>query len=286
MTWTKLGDEFPAAARELTDAELRTHVEALCWSSLRLLDLHIPENDVRRFAESPDAADAVEGLAAKGWWEHRGDSWYIGLKFPEWQLERKVVEQRRNYLAEAQRRSRLHKAGDHSMCIPGGKCPHVTRDSTVESTVDARVDNTDDPGRVGSGATHPPDPEEQTQGQAHLIGASVNGFPPTPADSVANSKTASSRRTATASSGDQQNPIRPPSRAQPQTVTRTREADPAARVLAFIGRNPGCTGTAIYRVRSARIGLQKTLRQLEADGKISVDRRRSPIRYTVNGTAP
>jgi hypothetical protein len=171
VTWTKLGDEFPAAARELTDAEFRTHAEALCWSSMRLLDLRIPKADVRRFAESPDAELAVKGLAAKGWWADCGDTWDIGMHFPEWQQDRAQVEHRRAYLAEAQRRSKRHRAGDHSLCLPG-KCPLAppsTVDSTstpsVVSTVDSTGTSTRDPGRVGSGATHPPDPEKQDQGQ-------------------------------------------------------------------------------------------------------------------------
>jgi hypothetical protein len=101
VTWTKLGDEFPDEAHDLIDAEHRTHVDALCWSNRRGLDLYVPKRDLRRFAESPDAETAVKGLIVKGWWEDRGDSWYIGLRFPEWQRERAQVEHRRAYLAEA-----------------------------------------------------------------------------------------------------------------------------------------------------------------------------------------
>jgi len=163
MTWTKLGDEFPAAARDLTDAEFRTHTEALCWSSLRLLDLRIPKADVRRFTESPDAELAVKGLVAKGWWADDGDAWDISLHFPEWQQDRAQVEHRRAYLADAQKRGRAHRAGNHSLCLPG-KCPQALP-STVASTVDSTDLSTHDPGRVGSGATHPPDPDNQEQPQ-------------------------------------------------------------------------------------------------------------------------
>ena len=173
MTWTKLGDEFPAAARRLTDAEYRTHVEALCWSNLRLLDLYVPKDDVRRFAESPDAAAAVDGLLAKGWWEDRDDDWYIGIHFPEWQEERVVVDKRREDAAQRKRRSRLHKAGDHSMCIPGGACPNVTRDKTRDKT----RDGTRRRGRVGTGPTDPADPPEDQKpvaGSAPLV--TTQGF--------------------------------------------------------------------------------------------------------------
>lgn len=168
VTWTKLGDEFPAAARELTDAEFRTHAGALCWSSMRLLDLRIPKGEVHRFAESPGAELAVEGLVAKGWWADCGDTWDIGLHFPEWQQDRVQVEHRRTYLAEAQKRSRAHRMGNHSLCLPG-KCS-LAPPSTVDvaragSTVDSTGMSTPDPGRDGSGPTVPSVPKSKTQPQ-------------------------------------------------------------------------------------------------------------------------
>jgi hypothetical protein len=176
VTWTKLGDEFSDETRDLTDAEVRTHVDALNWSNRRGLDLHVPKRDLRRFAESPAAGEAVEGLVVKDWWEDRGDSWYVGLRFPEWQLSRAVIDERREAAALRKRRQRLHKAGDHSLCIPGGPCPDVTRDGTR--------DGTRDPVRFGSGTTYPPEPakdQDQDQGsgitpeKAKRSGAGVRG---------------------------------------------------------------------------------------------------------------
>lgn len=118
MTWTRLGEEFGYEARDLTDAEFRTHVEALCWSNERGLDLLIPKRNLKRFGESPDAAAAPGGLIAKGWWEDRGDCWYIGLRFPEWQVESAVVKQRKDAIALRGRRWRMHKAGDYSAWPP------------------------------------------------------------------------------------------------------------------------------------------------------------------------
>jgi hypothetical protein len=138
--WTKIGDEWPDVSRDLTDAEHRTHVDALCWSNRRLLDLRVPKRDLRRFAESPDAEIAVKGLMAKGWWEDLGDCWDIGLVRPEWQLESAVIEHRRAGDALRQRRHRMHDAGDHSLCTE--RCPFVTRDATRDATRD--------PGRGGS----------------------------------------------------------------------------------------------------------------------------------------
>lgn len=142
MTFTQFGDEFSDAAADLTDAEFRTHVEALIWSSRRLLDLHIPKRHVRRFAESADAAAAVDGLVVKGWWEDRGDAWWIGVHFAEWQEERSDVERRREGAALRSRRWRKHRLGDHSLCLPR-RCPQaVTRDETSDETSDSTRGNT------------------------------------------------------------------------------------------------------------------------------------------------
>jgi hypothetical protein len=173
MSWTKLGDEFSDEARDLTDAEFRTHVEALNWSNRRLLDLMIPKRDLRRFAESRDAEAAAAGLVAKGWWSSLKAHWDIGLRFPEWQLERTVIEHRREGAALRKRRQRLHESGDHSTCI---SCSHVTRDGTR------------DPGRVGTGRDGSPrtvgsglDSPAAARGSALSVpagegGQSPNGF--------------------------------------------------------------------------------------------------------------
>src|SRR5712692_1935425 len=125
MTWTKLGDEFLPESSGLTNGEYRTHIDALMWSSWRMLDLYIPKNDVRRFAGSPDTETDIDGLIVKGWWEDCGDCWYIGVRFAEWQLERSVVEKRRDAAALRKRRQRMHEVGDHSICL---RCTNVTRD--------------------------------------------------------------------------------------------------------------------------------------------------------------
>jgi hypothetical protein len=176
MTWTKLGDEFSDEARDLTDAEHRTHIDALNWSNRRGLDLLIPKRDLRKFGESPDAAEAVDGLVAKEWWADEGEAWNIGLRFPEWQLERAVIEKRREASALRMRRSRLHKADDHSLCL-AENCPAVTRNTTRNDMRDV----TRDPVRFGSGLSDPPEPllkdEDQIQDQKTPAGAGGDGSP-------------------------------------------------------------------------------------------------------------
>jgi hypothetical protein len=182
VTWTKLGGEFSDEARDLTDAEHRTHVDALGWSNRRGLDLLVPKRDLRKFGESPDAEAAAGGLLAKGWWEDRGDCWYVGLRFPEWQLERAVIKHRQEANALRVRRSRMHKAGDHSICV-AGNCPAVTRDVMHYDMRDDTHYETRDPGRVGSGATHPPDPQDQEQPQDQAQGQDPKSNPVTKSQS-------------------------------------------------------------------------------------------------------
>jgi hypothetical protein len=139
MTWTKLGEEFPDEARGLTDAAFRTHVEALCWSNRRGLDLRIPRRDLRRFAETDDPDTAVKVLIDCGWWKDDGDAWLIDGKFPDWQIESAVIAQRREAAALRVKRHRLHKIGDHSICLEGScnalrnGLPGTERNGTVRT---------------------------------------------------------------------------------------------------------------------------------------------------------
>lgn len=156
MNWTKFGDEYPAEARELTDAEWRTHGEALMWSSWRLLDLRIPKKDVRRFAEYDSAVSldvVIAGLVAKGWWRDDGTEWYIGLIHPEWQRDKDEVLAQRSKDAARQKRLRRHKAGDHNLCTPdtcedAASRRDMPRDVRANGHVDVRRESRDpDPTR-------------------------------------------------------------------------------------------------------------------------------------------
>lgn len=137
MTWTKLGEEFGDAARKLSDAAFRTHVEALMWSNRRLLDLLIDPDDIRRFAETKHPEEAIAELVDAGWRRDEGEGWFIGCKFDDWQLEKTVVEVRREQSALRQRRHRMHAAGDHSICTD--RCS-VTRDASRDGARDVARD--------------------------------------------------------------------------------------------------------------------------------------------------
>lgn len=135
MTWTKLGDEFSDETVDLTDSAFRAHVEALIWSNRKLADLIIPKKLLGRITAVDDPFAAAEELVAAGWWQDCGQTYYAGCRFPEWQMERAVVETRREQTADRVRRHRLHKAGDHSLCtercsVTEGVTRDVTRDAT------------------------------------------------------------------------------------------------------------------------------------------------------------
>lgn len=122
--WTKFGDEFSDEARDMSDAAFRTHAEALMWSNRRGLDLLIPKRDIKRFAETADPELATKELLHTSWWEDRGDAWWIGVKFADWQIESSVVTRKREQSVLTTRRNRMHKAGDHSLCLPK-HCPSI-----------------------------------------------------------------------------------------------------------------------------------------------------------------
>ena len=151
MTWTKLGDEWPDSARDLSDAAYRTHVDALCWSNRRGLDLVVPKRELRRFAETDDPDTAVAELVAAGWWEDRGDRWWIGVQFADWQQEAAVVKQKRDASALTSRRNRLHKVGDHTLCLPGRCSPPLPGDASRQVSSDSSRELSPGTGRDGAG---------------------------------------------------------------------------------------------------------------------------------------
>lgn len=161
MTWTKLGDEFVDDAADISDAAVRTHVEALAWANRRLLDLLVPKRDLRRFAFSTDADKAVQELVAIGWWEDRDRYWFLGYR-QEWQQTREQVESRRLSNLRAQ----WHRRGRHDLCDPGAKCL-----SAADTSADNAADTAADPGRDGTGRAN-------DRGDSEAPGADASTWPP------------------------------------------------------------------------------------------------------------
>lgn len=135
MTWTKLGDEFGDETIELSDAAFRAHVEALVWSNRKLADLIIPKSLLARVTATSDPFAAAEELVSTGWWQDIGPAYYAGCRFADWQMDRSVIESKREQQAERVRRHRRHKVGDHSLCtdhcsVTQAETRYRTRDGT------------------------------------------------------------------------------------------------------------------------------------------------------------
>jgi hypothetical protein len=136
--WVKLGDEFVDDAADLPDAAVRTFIEMLAWSNRRGLDLIVPKRDLRRFAFSENAEEAIAELISTGWLISDEHTWQIVYR-PEWQKTAQWVETRR----ANNRRYQAHRRDDHRWCSREN-CQAV-------SGADKDADSARDPGRVGSG---------------------------------------------------------------------------------------------------------------------------------------
>ncbi|MCF6745702.1 hypothetical protein E9529_15755 [Blastococcus sp. KM273128] len=107
--WLKISDDFPARAAEaaLSDAAVRTHIDALCAIMHRETGPILNRRDLRRFLESDDADQAVTELVAAGWWVRQDDGTVRVLENMGDQPEPEVMAKRRAAAAERQRRKRL-----------------------------------------------------------------------------------------------------------------------------------------------------------------------------------
>ena len=88
MSWAKLSDDFGDDCWTLSDAAFRLHTEALVWNGRKLLDCHIPEDDLRRFGKHPDA---VSELLDVGWWERGDDGDFVIRHHAQYQRTREAV---------------------------------------------------------------------------------------------------------------------------------------------------------------------------------------------------
>lgn len=78
MTWTKTGEEFPLECAQLSDAAYRTHHEGLTYAMMKENDGKFHEREIKRFAESSEAASAVQELIDVGFWK-RGDGGQVQI---------------------------------------------------------------------------------------------------------------------------------------------------------------------------------------------------------------
>lgn len=106
MTWLKIGEEFTRETRHLSDAAFRTHVEGLAWALDRETGGELAERDVSRFAETEDAAAAVNELVDAGYWQRTRTGYLIGHHMDEQPSPQYLQDKRRN---NAQRQARYRE---------------------------------------------------------------------------------------------------------------------------------------------------------------------------------
>ena len=147
MTWTKLSDDFADDCWTLSDAAFRLHVEGLCWSNRKLLDLHLPTDDLRRFARNPDA---VQELLAGGWWAADGDT-YVIRHHAAYQRTRQAV------LTQQEVNSANCKRGGHPR--KGSTREIVTKPRSAAPETDSPTDS------LCPSSTHKDRPGQDGQGQ-------------------------------------------------------------------------------------------------------------------------
>jgi len=142
--WLKLTDDFPArcAAAGLSDAAVRTHIDALCSIMAREKGPVLTARELRRFLESEDTDRAVAELLAAGWWVREGSDGTVRVvENMADQPEPEVIAKRREATADRKRRERLRRAGLDVDPETG----------EIVSRRDVPRDGTRDPGRDGAG---------------------------------------------------------------------------------------------------------------------------------------
>lgn len=163
MTWTRLDDGWTERqVFEQLPYEARWHYLAMiqfCSRNHRY-DGVMRAIDARRCSDLDDPTTAVAMLAAVGLVEVTDTSVrvvHIEESIPPPHMR---DEERKRRQREEKRRSRLHRNGDHSMCLPG-RCSHVT------SPVTSAVTSVLTPGRdrTGQDGENPLDDNARTDNE-------------------------------------------------------------------------------------------------------------------------
>lgn len=138
MTWTKLSDDATddPALLALPRTIRLVHFEALVWANRHGTDGAIPRHMLPRITDDKDPDGAAELLVAAGKWELSTAGWEI-VGFLDDQPSAEDVRRTKDLARLRQRKQRLHRAGDHSLCEVK-YCPAL-RDETRESRVTKSV---------------------------------------------------------------------------------------------------------------------------------------------------
>ena len=136
MTWARLDDgitdrpDLLALSRPVR----LLHIEGIVWACRHETDGAIPRHVLRKVTDEPDPEQAAGELVGAGLWEATDEGWAI-VGFLDDQVSAEDLAKQRAVAAERQRRSRQHKAGDHSSCDPR-YCRRAAADRDREGVTD------------------------------------------------------------------------------------------------------------------------------------------------------
>lgn len=124
MTWANLSDDLLGRMQHhgLSRDDQLLYVEGLVHASRLLTDGELP-SDLRLFTTHPKAAEGAMHLVAFDYWRI-GAHGYVITDYLDTNRSAEQVMRDRERNRTRQRRARLHREGDHSMCVPS-YCRHA-----------------------------------------------------------------------------------------------------------------------------------------------------------------
>lgn len=124
MTWAALSDDLIARMQhdELDRDDQLMYVEGLVYAARLLTDGELP-SDLRAFTTHPQAAEAALRLLALDYWRVSAKGYEI-TDYLKVNRSADQVEKSKERNRVRQQRARLHREGDHSMCV-ASYCPNA-----------------------------------------------------------------------------------------------------------------------------------------------------------------
>ena len=122
MTWAALSDDLIARMQhdELDRDDQLMYVEGLVYAARLLTDGELP-SDLRAFTTHPQAAEAALRLLTLDYWRVSAKGYEI-TNYLKVNRSADQVEKSKERNRVRQQRARLHREGDHSMCV-ASYCP-------------------------------------------------------------------------------------------------------------------------------------------------------------------
>lgn len=149
-------DEWPdrwETEYELSGVECWTLTKAVSWCNRQLTDGHVSARALPKIATDVDSQEFAKRMVELELWEpaERGGWQFVGWSSRDGfnQLASERIKAKREDSAFTSARSRGHKVGDHTLCLPSW-CRQAAKSNTPESTRQTWRDGSRDPSRDGS----------------------------------------------------------------------------------------------------------------------------------------